>query len=46
MDVPAEADDLDAMNPEIQIPTQIYPLTEQELADDFVMLIGGELKRK
>ena len=48
LDVPAEADiDLDAMHPEVQIPQQQYPLTEQELADDFVMLTeDGGIKKK
>ena len=36
LDLPAEADiDLDAMHPEIEVPTQRWPLTEQELADGF-----------
>eukprot|EP01083_Nonionella_stella_P007151 20674_1 len=48
LDVPAEADiDLDAMHPEVQIPSQQWPLTEQELRDDFVMLTeDGGIKKK
>eukprot|EP01083_Nonionella_stella_P226516 804352_1 len=48
LDVPAEADiDLDAMHPEVQIPMEQYPLTEEELRDDFVMLTeDGGIKKK
>jgi len=48
LDVAAEADiDLDAMHPEIEIPAQKWPLTEQELADDFVMVTDdGGIKKK
>lgn len=48
LDVPAEADiDLDAMHPEVQIPQQQYPLTEDELRNDFIMLTeDGGIKKK
>lgn len=48
LDVPAEADiDLDAMHPEIQVPTQKFELTEQELADGFKCVTeDGGIKKK
>lgn len=48
LDLPAEADiDLDAMHPEVQIPQQKYPLTDQELADNFKQLTeDGGIKKK
>jgi len=48
LDLPAEADiDLDAMHPEIQVPKQQYPLTEQELADGFKCVTDdGGIKKK
>eukprot|EP00484_Ammonia_sp_Unknown_P001801 CAMPEP_0197020952 /NCGR_PEP_ID=MMETSP1384-20130603/1819_1 /TAXON_ID=29189 /ORGANISM="Ammonia sp." /LENGTH=538 /DNA_ID=CAMNT_0042448685 /DNA_START=47 /DNA_END=1663 /DNA_ORIENTATION=- len=48
LDMPAEADiDLDAMHPELQIPKERWPLTEQELADDFAMITeDGGIKKK
>ena len=48
LDLPAEANiDLDAMHPEIQVPQQQYPLTEQELADGFKCVTDdGGIKKK
>jgi len=48
LDLPAEADiDLDAMHPDIKVPKQQFPLTEQELADGFQCVTeDGGIKKK